>query len=470
VEDDSNALLLQPRQKEAGSVPDDGPAPARKLSKAQKRKRQKVQEEKTRRAERAQVLASLAEHELPAAHLALLTPTTLQGQVCFVVLLMEQSGQVTNKHACMHACAQRETKRQKLRHGLALQRLGHGVPADARLHVERPAEEGPEPAVRQPSPAAAEAPPADSSSSSSEEEGEVHQDEAGSPAAVVELSAEEQRAAVQRIRQQLGVALDEIPTTPSPAQAGPARIITVTRPAGMEEARRGLPVLGMEQEIMEAVAGADVVLLCGETGSGKTTQVPQFLLEAGYGAPRFPERAGRVGVTQPRRVAAVAAAQRVAQELGCALGGPVGYHVRHDARWGARTALKFMTDGILLRELQADLLLRAYSAIVLDEAHERSLNTDLLLGLLSRVVPLRRQVPGVGPLKLLIMSATLRVEDFAGNARLFPAPPPIVRVPARQYPVTVHFARRTELHDYLGAAFGKVLLFCFGVLVCERGC
>lgn len=137
--------------------------------------------------------------------------------------------------------------------------------------------------------------------------------------------------------------------------------------------------------------------------------------------------------------------------------------MRYDKRLGPSTSLKFMTDGILLRELQEDFLLRKYSAILVDEAHERSLNTDILLGMLSRIVTLRRSMAAgaagggdVHPLKLIIMSATLRIEDFVGNRRLFPSPPPLVSVPARQYPVTVHFSRRTELHDYVGAAFKKV--------------
>ncbi|KAI8463435.1 MAG: P-loop containing nucleoside triphosphate hydrolase protein [Monoraphidium minutum] len=253
------------------------------------------------------------------------------------------------------------------------------------------------------------------------------------------------------------------------AEAGGApRRVVVERPAGMQEAREGLPILGHEQEVIEAVGVDDVIVLCGETGCGKTTQVPQFLLEAGYGCAAFPERAGAIGVTQPRRVAAVSTAGRVAAELGSKIGGLVGYQVRHDRRIGAGSAIQFLTDGVLLRQLQSDFLLSRYSVLLVDEAHERSLNTDLLLGMLSRVVPLRRRLheewvaggragPGVYPLKLLIMSATLRTEDFTGNRRLFPTPPPVMTVPARQFPVTVHFSRRTEARDYAGAAYRKAL-------------
>ena len=131
-----------------------------------------------------------------------------------------------------------------------------------------------------------------------------------------------------------------------------------------------------------------------------------------------------------------------------------------------------MTDGVLLREVAGDLMLRKYSAVVIDEAHERGVNTDLLLGLLSRVVKLRRQeadaagcgggagddgtaAEGVGPLKLIIMSATLQVETFSQNARLFAEPPPVLSVQARQFPVTTHFARTTP-DDHLQAAYRKV--------------
>ena len=137
--------------------------------------------------------------------------------------------------------------------------------------------------------------------------------------------------------------------------------------------------------------------------------------------------------------------------------------MRYDKRVGDAPRIKFLTDGVLLREIQSDLLLRKYSAVIVDEAHERSVNTDILLGLLSRVVPLRAQLAmegleGVTPLRLVVMSATLRVEEFANNARLCPAgPPALLKVAARQFPVTTHFARETTHGDYVGAAKKKVL-------------
>jgi ATP-dependent RNA helicase DHX37/DHR1 len=265
----------------------------------------------------------------------------------------------------------------------------------------------------------------------------------------------------------------------------PPRVVHIIRSSEMEAVRTNLPIIGMEQEVMEAVSENDIVVLCGQTGCGKTTQVPQFLLEAGYGCRDFKERAGGIAVTQPRRVAAVATARRVAEELGVDLGGStVGYTVRHDVKLGEHTAIKFMTDGVLLREVQEDFLLKKYSVVVVDEAHERSLNTDILLGLLSRVVRLRRTLADereeerdermkdhnndndndnndgdgdeVYPLKLIIMSATLRTEDFIGNETLFASKPPLVSVPARQYPVTVHFSKKTEMEDYVGVAAKKV--------------
>ncbi|TYZ60870.1 hypothetical protein PybrP1_001442 [[Pythium] brassicae (nom. inval.)] len=257
-------------------------------------------------------------------------------------------------------------------------------------------------------------------------------------------------------------------------------LVQLTRKPEIQLARMQLPVCSSEQEIMEAITANDVVILCGETGSGKTTQVPQFLYEAGFGHPAHPQFRGRIGVTQPRRVAAVSTAKRVAEELNVAFGaaGHVGYQIRYDAdHVGDATRIKFMTDGILLKEIQQDFLLRRYSVLLLDEAHERNVNTDILIGLLSRIAPLRAQMARaeleafqllapderaaaeqpVQPLKLVVMSATLRVEDFTQNQRLFPTPPPVLRVSARQYPVTVHFNKRTELDNYVDEAFKKVV-------------
>ncbi|RLO06614.1 hypothetical protein DYB28_008591 [Aphanomyces astaci] len=171
------------------------------------------------------------------------------------------------------------------------------------------------------------------------------------------------------------------------------RKVTVTRVEAIQLGRMQLPVCNAEQEIMEAIELNSVVILCGETGSGKTTQVPQFLYEAGYGTDGM--HPGMIGVTQPRRVAAVSTAQRVATELNVPFGkrGSVGYQIRYDNdHVSDSTRVKFMTDGILLKEIQQDFLLKKYSIILLDEAHERNVNTDILIGLLSRVAPFRAQM------------------------------------------------------------------------------
>lgn len=233
--------------------------------------------------------------------------------------------------------------------------------------------------------------------------------------------------------------------------------VAVTRPDEIQEARLKLPVVAEEQKIMEAIHNNDIVVVCGATGSGKTTQVPQFLFEAGYGSPGGPT-AGMIGITQPRRVAAVSMSKRVGQELGDH-SRKVAYQIRFEGTVKPETAVKFMTDGVLLREVAQDITLKKYSAIIVDEAHERSVNTDILVGMLSRVVKLRRDLAkedsAMRPLKLIIMSATLRIEDMTQNQRLFETPPPVLEVEGRQFPVTVHFSRRTH-HDYVEEAFKKI--------------
>ncbi len=184
-----------------------------------------------------------------------------------------------------------------------------------------------------------------------------------------------------------------------------------------------LPVSGRREEIRAAVERNQVVIVCGETGSGKTTQLPKILLEMGRAA------AGLIGHTQPRRIAARSVAARIAEELGSELGAVVGYKVRFQDRLGPDAVVKLMTDGILLAETQGDPQLRRYGTIVLDEAHERSLNIDFLLGYLVRLLPQRPD------LKLVITSATIDAERFSrhfGGA-------PVIEVSGRLYPVEVRY-------------------------------
>ena len=235
--------------------------------------------------------------------------------------------------------------------------------------------------------------------------------------------------------------------------------VNVDRSSEIQEARMQLPIVPEEQRIMEAIHNNSTVVVCGETGSGKTTQVPQFLYEAGYGHPEGPYP-GLIGITQPRRVAAVSMATRVGVELGGEHARKVAHQIRFDSSTSRNTAVKFMTDGILIREIAKDFVLSRYSVVIVDEAHERSTNTDILIGLLSRIVDLRetmsKEDAKTKPLKLIIMSATLRIQDFLENKMLFrDGPPPLVQVEGRQYPVTIHFSRRTQ-SDYLEQAFQKI--------------
>lgn len=189
-----------------------------------------------------------------------------------------------------------------------------------------------------------------------------------------------------------------------------------------------LPVSLRKDDILEAVAHHQVTVIAGETGSGKTTQIPKMLLELGRG------RRGRIAHTQPRRLAARTVAERIAEELGQSIGESVGYAIRFDDKVSPTTSVKLMTDGILLTEIQRDRFLNAYDTIIIDEAHERSLNIDFLLGYLKQLLPKRPD------LKVIITSATIDVERFArhfcdsdGN------PAPVIEVSGRTYPVEVRY-------------------------------
>ncbi|MFT3791329.1 MAG: ATP-dependent RNA helicase HrpA [Rudaea sp.] len=191
-----------------------------------------------------------------------------------------------------------------------------------------------------------------------------------------------------------------------------------------------LPIAARADEIVALIRKHPVIVLAGETGSGKSTQLPKLCLAAGRG------RAGLIGCTQPRRVAARSVARRVVSELGTELGGLVGYQVRFAEQAGERTLIKFMTDGILLAETQGDPWLNAYDTIIVDEAHERSLNIDFLLGYLKRLLARRRD------LKVIVTSATIDTARFAahfGNV-------PVVEVEGRSYPVEVRWRPRGQSH------------------------
>jgi ATP-dependent helicase HrpA len=188
-----------------------------------------------------------------------------------------------------------------------------------------------------------------------------------------------------------------------------------------------LPILQKRREISEAILDHPVVVVSGETGSGKSTQLPKMCLEAGRGV------AGMIGHTQPRRIAARSIASRLAEELDCTLGREVGFKIRFTDTTSPQTYVKLMTDGMLLAETQGDRFLNQYDTIILDEAHERSLNVDFLIGYLKRLLSKRRD------LKLIITSATIDAVRFSRHFRSSKGPAPVVEVSGRNYPVEIGY-------------------------------
>ncbi|XP_008808919.1 probable pre-mRNA-splicing factor ATP-dependent RNA helicase DEAH5 isoform X1 [Phoenix dactylifera] len=208
----------------------------------------------------------------------------------------------------------------------------------------------------------------------------------------------------------------------------------------IQEQRQSLPIYKLKKELIQAVHENQVLVVIGETGSGKTTQVTQYLAEAGY------TTRGKIGCTQPRRVAAMSVAKRVAEEFGCRLGEEVGYAIRFEDCTSPETVIKYMTDGMLLREILVDENLSQYSVVMLDEAHERTIHTDVLFGLLKQLVKRRPD------LRLIVTSATLDAEKFSGyffNCNIF-------TIPGRTFPVEILYTKQPET-DYLDAALITVL-------------
>ncbi|XP_047153751.1 pre-mRNA-splicing factor ATP-dependent RNA helicase DEAH7 [Vigna umbellata] len=231
------------------------------------------------------------------------------------------------------------------------------------------------------------------------------------------------------------------------------------------EQRQYLPIFSVREELLQVVRENQVVVVVGETGSGKTTQLTQYLHEDGYTI------GGIVGCTQPRRVAAMSVAKRVSEEMDTELGDKVGYAIRFEDVTGPSTIIKYMTDGVLLRETLKDSDLDKYRVIVMDEAHERSLNTDVLFGILKKVVAQRRDF------KLIVTSATLNAQKFSN----FFGSVPIFHIPGRTFPVNILWSK-TPVEDYVEGAVkqamtihitsppGDILIFMTGQDEIEAAC
>ncbi|KAG5647689.1 hypothetical protein DXG03_008412 [Asterophora parasitica] len=233
----------------------------------------------------------------------------------------------------------------------------------------------------------------------------------------------------------------------------------------IQDQRKSLPIYKLREPLLKAIGEHQVLIVVGDTGSGKTTQMVQYLAEAGF------TDTGRVGCTQPRRVAAMSVAKRVSEEVGCRLGQEVGYTIRFEDCTSPETKIKYMTDGMLQRECLIDPLCSQYSVIMLDEAHERTIATDVLFGLLKKAVKRRPD------LKLIVTSATLDAEKF--SKYFFGCP--IFTIPGRTYPVEILYTKEPE-SDYLDASLitvmqihlseppGDILLFLTGQEEIDTAC
>merc|ERR1711939_1166903 len=233
----------------------------------------------------------------------------------------------------------------------------------------------------------------------------------------------------------------------------------------IKQQRESLPVFKFRKQLLEAVAQNQLLIVVGDTGSGKTTQVTQYLAEAGYA------NSAMIGCTQPRRVAAMSVAGRVSEEVGCRLGEEVGYTIRFEDKTNENTKIKYMTDGIMQREILLDPELSKYSVIMLDEAHERTIATDVLFGLLKKTLKRRPDM------KVIVTSATLDAEKFSE----FFNKCPIFTIPGRTFPVEIMYSREPE-EDYLDAALttvmqihlteppGDILLFLTGQEEIDTSC
>ncbi|XP_041643342.1 probable ATP-dependent RNA helicase DHX37 [Cheilinus undulatus] len=423
--DESNALVLpanKAKKKKSSVTPVTTKKP---LTKKQRKELQKVLERKEKKAQRADILTKLAEVQLPESELKLLYTTSKLGTGDKLYQTKQSLEEVKDGDSELKISSlSGANRKRKWKEEEEEQKAEESSELDTSSSDEDNADETLK----------------ETTASESKETPDPPQETDD------KQEVEEEKLKVEQDGQnEKKISAQEKVQNKTPSQ--PAIFVPVDRTPEIQEARLKLPVLAEEQVIMEAVRENPSVVICGETGSGKTTQVPQFLYEAGYA-----NGTGIIGITEPRRVAAVSMSHRVAKEMNLSTR-VVSYQIRYEGNVTSDTKIKFMTDGVLLKEIQKDFLLQRYSVIIIDEAHERSVYTDILIGLLSRIVPLRNK-KGL-PMKLLVMSATLRVEDFTENTKLFRTPPPVIKVDARQFPVTIHFNKRTPMEDYTGEVFHK---------------
>uniref|UniRef100_A0A182LRS3 RNA helicase n=1 Tax=Anopheles culicifacies TaxID=139723 RepID=A0A182LRS3_9DIPT len=452
VQDDSNALVL-PSKKRATKIKKDRTVVTKILSKKQRKKLEKIVDQKKKKENRTALIASLVAVQASQEELSGFRKLSEVQTKGLKQHFKEQKYGVTLvEKAAKKAKAPGEVKIKSLigsrRKRLALLRQANPTLVEGEQGEYDPNIVGLN----------------DSSSSSSEDESEASEEKEE-----IDMPTNEQHAPTKEDKsnetESDNPTAPPIPSkseevtktspevartdaTPTVVDRKPATYVHVDRNPKVQADRLKLPILGEEQVIMETISENKITILAGETGSGKTTQIPQFLYEAGYG-----ER-GLIGITEPRRVAAVSMSKRVAMEMNLSTD-VVSYLIRYEGNVTDNTKIKFMTDGVLLKEIEVDFLLSKYSCIILDEAHERSVYTDILMGLLSRIVRLREK-RGNNPLRVIIMSATLRVQDFTENKKLFLDTPPVISIDSRQFPVTVHFNKTTP-DDYLREAFLKTV-------------
>ncbi|RWS31815.1 putative ATP-dependent RNA helicase DHX33-like protein, partial [Leptotrombidium deliense] len=235
----------------------------------------------------------------------------------------------------------------------------------------------------------------------------------------------------------------------------------------LQKERKQLPIFGVRNQIIEAIKENDTIIFIGETASGKTTQIPQYILRSEIGA-QITNRSELIAITQPRRVAAISVAHRVAQEMNTQVGEMVGYSIRFDENVSLQTKIKYMTDGMLLRESLNDSLMKKYGCVILDECHERSITTDVLFALVKSAQKQRKD-KSMPALKIIVMSATMDVDhisQYFNNA-------PVVYLSGRQYPIKIYNSVQKQ-EDYIHSALvtvfqihqnepeGDILVFCTG--------